>query len=91
MWRPSKALRIFAAEGALLFQTNHCSSCHQVNGAGMKVGPVLNGLSKRRAEQWVQDHFVDPKKLAPGTIMPPYRFGAQDMRNMVGYLFTLPE
>jgi ubiquinol-cytochrome c reductase cytochrome b subunit len=81
----------FVTEGALLFETNHCNSCHQVNGVGMKVGPVLNGLSTRRSEQWVEDHFVNPQKLAPGTIMPPYRFGAADMHNMVGYLFTLPE
>ena len=81
----------FAVEGAALFQNNHCSSCHQVNGAGMKVGPGLNGVSTRRSEQWVQDHFVNPQKLAPGTIMPPYRFNAQEMRNITGYLFTLPE
>ena len=35
-------------EGALVYQANHCGTCHLVNGVGMKVGPPLNGLSKRR-------------------------------------------
>ena len=38
----------FAREGALVYQANHCGTCHLVNGVGMKVGPPLNGLSKRR-------------------------------------------
>ena len=55
----------FAAEGALIYQANHCGACHMVNGVGMKVGPVLNGLSKRQSRSWVIGHFQDPQKLAP--------------------------
>jgi ubiquinol-cytochrome c reductase cytochrome b subunit len=81
----------FAAEGALLYQVNHCGACHLVNGVGMKIGPPLNGISKRQSRSWVEDHFADPQKLAPGSIMPPYRLSPKDLEILTTYLFALPE
>ena len=81
----------FAAQGAAVYQTAHCDMCHQVNGAGMQAGPPLNGLSKRRSRSWVEMHFADPQKLAPGSMMPPYRLPSQDMENLTSYLFSLPD
>jgi mono/diheme cytochrome c family protein len=81
----------FAADGAALYQKNFCSACHMVNGVGGKTGPALNGLNSRRTEAWAIEHFQNPQKMSPGTPMPPYKFGAQDMQNMVSWLFTLPD
>jgi len=81
----------FAVAGALVFQANNCGDCHMVNGAGMKVGPPLNGLAKRQTRSWVMQHFADPAKLSPDSIMPPYRFSAKDMEDLTSYLFALPE
>jgi len=81
----------FAVEGAMIFQKNSCGACHSVNGAGGKIGPVLNGLSQRRNEAWVIEHFNNPQKMSPKTPMPPYKFNATDMQNEVSYLFTLPD
>jgi mono/diheme cytochrome c family protein len=81
----------FAVDGALIFQKNSCAACHQVNGVGGKIGPSLNGLSQRRNEAWVIQHFQDPQKMSKGTSMPPYKFNTPDMQNIVSYLFTLPE
>ncbi len=75
---------------ATIYQKNSCSACHSVNGVGGKVGPALNGISQRRNEAWVIEHFVDPQKMSPKTAMPPYKFGQPDMQNIVSYLFTLP-
>jgi len=80
-----------AVQGALVYQANGCSDCHKVNGVGMAVGPALNGLSKRRSRSWVEEHFVDPPKLSPGSIMPPYKFSQKDRENLTSYLFALPE
>lgn len=80
----------FAVAGALIFQKNACGACHAINGAGGKIGPALNGLANRRNEAWVIEHFENPKKLSPGTPMPPYKFSNTDMQNEVSYLFTLP-
>jgi ubiquinol-cytochrome c reductase cytochrome b subunit len=81
----------FAVDGARVYQTNRCGACHTVNGAGMKVGPVLNGLAKRETRSWVLDHFADPQKLSPGSMMPPYKLPRSEMENLTSYLFSLPE
>jgi mono/diheme cytochrome c family protein len=81
----------FAVRGAVVYQTQHCAACHMVNGVGMKVGPPLNGLARRQARSWVDDHFANPQKLSPGSIMPPYQLSAEDKKNLTAYLFTLPE
>ena len=81
----------FAVQGALVYQANHCSSCHLVNGGGMRVGPPLNGISKRQSRSWVEEHFADPQKMAPGSIMPPDKLSPKDLENLTSYLFALPE
>ncbi len=81
----------FAVRGAHGLPGGHCAACHMVNGVGMKVGPPLNGLAKRQTRSWVDDHFANPQKLSPGSIMPPYQFSDEDKRNLTAYLFSLPE
>ena len=81
----------FAVTGAMVYQANRCGACHQVNGMGMRIGPPLNGLARRRDAAWVAQHFREPQKLSPGTIMPPYRFTPAEMKALSAYLFTLPE
>jgi len=81
----------FAAAGALVYTTSHCGTCHMVNGVGVKLGPPLNGLSKRQSRSWVEDHFADPQKLSPGSVMPPYQFSTKDRDNLTTYLMSLPE
>jgi ubiquinol-cytochrome c reductase cytochrome b subunit len=81
----------FAGEGALIYQANQCGACHVVNGAGGKIGPPLNGLSKRQNRDWVERHFLEPQKLSPGTMMPPYKLALKDLENLTSYLFALPE
>jgi ubiquinol-cytochrome c reductase cytochrome b subunit len=81
----------FAVQGALVYQANGCGACHRVNGTGTAVGPDLNGLSKRRSRSWVMDHFADPPKLSPGSIMPPYTLSPKDLNNLTSYLFALPD
>ena len=75
----------FAADGALVYQSHTCGACHLANGVGMKVGPPLNGLSKRRTRRWVEQHFREPQTVSPGTIMPPYRLSATDLKNLTAY------
>ena len=81
----------FATAGALVYLANHCGACHLVNGIGMRIGPPLNGIAKRESRSWVEDHFADPQKMAPGSIMPPYKLSRQDLENLTSYLFALPD
>ena len=76
--------------GASVYVANLCTSCHKVNGVGGQTGPALNGLSSRRSQNWVKRHFLAPKILSPGTIMPPYRLAPADQEALVSYLFQLP-
>ena len=80
----------FAVQGALVYQAHGCNACHKVNGVGVDVGPSLNGLAQRRSRSWVEDHFADPSKLSPGSIMPPFKFSKRDLDNLMAYLFVLP-
>lgn len=79
-----------AVRGAMLYQSNNCFACHQVNGVGMKLGPPLNGVANRREKQWLLDHFADPQKLSPGTSMPPYKLPADDLDALTRYMLALP-
>jgi ubiquinol-cytochrome c reductase cytochrome b subunit len=81
----------FATKGALVYTNNHCGTCHMVNGVGVKLGPPLNGLSKRETRSWVEEHFADPAKLSPGSIMPPYKLSPHDLDSLTTYLMSLPE
>ena len=81
----------FAAAGAMLYQANHCAACHMVNGSGGKLGPPLNGLSKRHSASWVETHFAKPQELSPGSMMPAYTLSPKDLENLTTYLLSLPD
>jgi ubiquinol-cytochrome c reductase cytochrome b subunit len=81
----------FVVEGAILYQTNLCYACHQINNVGTKLGPKLNGLAQRRSRDWVEQHFLDPQKMSPGTVMPAYKFSPKDMDRMSSFLMALGE
>lgn len=78
-------------QGAQLYVSSACASCHKINGAGGGVGPPLNGLVSRRSKQWVDDHFARPASLSPGSIMPPFHFTRTELDQIATYLFSLPE
>jgi ubiquinol-cytochrome c reductase cytochrome b subunit len=81
----------FATQGALLFKADKCGGCHKINGSGGAFGPPLNGLAKRQSRSWVEDHFANPQKLVPDSIMPAYQLSPKDLNNLTSYLFALPE
>ncbi|MBC7925421.1 MAG: cytochrome b N-terminal domain-containing protein, partial [Bryobacteraceae bacterium] len=80
----------FAIEGATIYQKQQCGACHQVNGVGQKLGPVLNGLAERRNREWLEEHFVNPQKMSPGSTMPAYKFSQKDMDRINSWLLAIP-
>jgi cbb3-type cytochrome oxidase cytochrome c subunit len=78
-------------QGALIYQTSHCDACHQIMGAGKKLGPPLDGVGQHRDRAWLEKHFQDPKSTSPGSIMPPYKFTTQEMDAVCKYLLQLPK
>ena len=81
----------FVVQGALIYQTNHCDACHQIMGAGKKLGPPLDGVGKRRDRAWLKKHFEDPKSTSPGSMMPAYKFTPVEMDAICKYLGQLPK
>ena len=76
--------------GAQIYEAQSCGNCHLLNGAGMKLGPPLNGVGTRRSKEWIEQHFANPSALSPGSIMPPSKFSPEEMQAIVNYLMSLP-
>lgn len=81
----------FAVDGAMVYQKSQCGVCHQINGVGMKTAPPLNGVGGHRTKEWIMEHFANPQKMSPGTVMPPYPFAPKDAEAITAYLMALPK
>jgi ubiquinol-cytochrome c reductase cytochrome b subunit len=81
----------FATQGAMVYQTNHCNSCHQIRKVGSTLGPALDGVGLRHDRAWLEKHFADPPSLSKGSIMPPYKFSPMDLDAICKYLLQLPK
>jgi len=79
-----------AVEGALIYQANDCGSCHKLNGVGDELGPALNGVGERHDRSWIEQHFADPPKYSPGSIMPPFQFKPDELKLITDYLVAIP-
>ncbi|MGB6947338.1 MAG: cytochrome b N-terminal domain-containing protein [Bryobacteraceae bacterium] len=81
----------FVTQGAVVYQMNHCDSCHQINGVGATLGPALDGVGQRHDRAWLEKHFADPAGVTPGSIMPPYKLMPKDLDAICKYLLQLPK
>ena len=80
----------FAVAGATVYRANQCGTCHTINGEGMKIGPALNGLSKRRSREWIEEQIRNPQSHSAETMMPSFRLAPSEMETLVAYLLSLP-
>jgi cytochrome c oxidase cbb3-type subunit 2 len=53
-----------------------------------RQGPDLSHIGARRSEAWLKAHFMDPRLLSPGSVMPSYAHLFKDGRgdDLVQYL-----
>ena len=79
-----------AVEGALIYQANDCGSCHKLNGVGDELGPALNGVGERHDRSWIEQHFADPPKYSPDSIMPAFQFKPDELKLLTDYLMAIP-
>ncbi len=79
----------FVTQGAMVYQTNHCNSCHKIHGVGSTVGPALDGVGTRHDRAWLEKHFADPASVSKDSIMPPYKFMPMDLDAICKYLLQL--
>lgn len=76
--------------GAQIFVANNCSACHTINGMGGQLGPVLNGVGRRRTGEAIARMIADPESQVPGTMMPPFDLSGRERDALIGYLLSLP-
>jgi cytochrome c oxidase subunit 2 len=89
-----------AAKGFALFQQLSCVSCHTINGtiAGARVGPDLTHFASRRqlgagvadnTPENLRRWLADPQQVKPGVKMPNFKFGNEQLTQLVAYFETL--
>ena len=91
------------AQGAQLFESKGCISCHQLNGRGGAVGPALDNVGlklaaqqpmanvkgERTLPQWLKEHFEDPQKIVPGSLMIPPQLTQAENEALTAYMLSL--
>jgi len=56
-------------KGKLLFETQGCSTCHMVNGAGGSLGPNLDEVGARRSASHLRQCLLAPNSALPAGFM----------------------
>jgi sulfur oxidation c-type cytochrome SoxX len=75
--------------GEQLLGDRACTACHKLGGRDGGIAPDLSYEGLIRDEQWLGDHFVNPRSRVPDSIMPAFRFPAEDFQKITAYLETL--
>ncbi len=80
-----------AVDGALIYQARDCAGCHKLNGIGDELGPPINGVGERRDRHWIEQHFVDPPRFEPDSIMPSIAFKPGELKLITDYITAIPK
>lgn len=75
--------------GERLSREMGCIGCHSINGQGGQVGPDLSQAGMRHDANWIFQHFLDPRKVSPGTVMPKFGFTEDEARALTMYVLRL--
>lgn len=89
-----------AARGHDVFMRGSCVMCHAIRGtpAGSNVGPDLTHLASRRTiasgvlpntRGHLAGWIADPRRIKPGTLMPPNDLPPRDLNALLDYLRSL--
>ncbi len=55
-----------------------------------RTGPDLSYIGRKRSERWEIEHWKDPRRMSPLSIMPSFEFlSDQELDDMAAYLFNL--
>lgn len=87
---PATGGKVSVTEGRKLYEKLGCTSCHSIRGVGGKVGPPLDGVGKRHTRDWLIQHFKDPQKMSPGSVMPKYDYlNDKQLNELTDYMESL--
>ncbi len=91
------------ASGKQLVLSSGCLGCHKYRGRGGTVGPDItyvgdksehgfdftNIEGEHTVQQWLFEHFKNPDRLSPGTLMPAMDLNDQMARDLTMYMLSL--
>ena len=77
-----------AARGEQLIAQRSCTACHKLADKDGHISPDLSYEGLIRDENWLMDHFKEPRSRIPDSIMPVFGFGEDDYRSITAYLMT---
>ncbi|MBI4249413.1 MAG: c-type cytochrome [Elusimicrobia bacterium] len=75
--------------GRRLYRNLNCAYCHKLNARGGVVGPELDKVTGKKAEDWLTKHFRDPQAVSPGSSMPKLDLRDDEIRALVAYMKSL--
>ena len=91
--------------GWRLMEDKGCLGCHVVGGKGGSLGPDLSQVGdksphgfdfshldqheSRTAVNWHREHFDDPERVAPGTLMPDDDLDEEDVLALTAVMLSL--
>ena len=92
-------------KGRELFKEMHCAGCHLIGGQGGAVGPDLSAFAykdpgsfsyanlegEHSKENWVMEHFKNPKKVTPGSPMQLPALNDYQIECLASYVLSLSQ
>jgi mono/diheme cytochrome c family protein len=75
--------------GEQLLADRACTACHKLKDRDGGIAPDLSYEGLIRDDAWLMDHFRNPRSREPDSIMPAFRFPADDFDKLSAYLESL--
>jgi len=89
--------------GRAIFRSGGCLGCHRLRMVGGTLGPDLTeqgakSLShysfrhvqrNRSIPTWLREHFREPARVSPGSVMPPVRASTDDLDALLTFVLSL--
>jgi sulfur oxidation c-type cytochrome SoxX len=75
--------------GQQLVSDRACTACHKLGDRDGGIAPDLSFEGLLRDGPWLMDHFTNPRSRMPDSIMPSFRFPAEDFQHLSAYLGSL--
>ena len=75
--------------GEQLIADRACTACHKLGAKDGGIAPDLSYEGLIRDNSWLMDHFINPRSRVPDSIMPTFRFPAEDFEHITAYLGSL--
>ncbi len=89
--------------GRALITSLGCYGCHKIRGVGGALGPALSDQGEKSASHyrfrfvsgsptiptWMREHFLEPRRISPGTSMLAYPLGRDSLDALIAVLLGL--